>query len=54
MFDRLSIVKLDETGPRHGVNRLSGRIRNKMQVKAGQFEPTRDDRFVPKALCIVL
>lgn len=54
MFDRLSIVKLNETGPRHGVNRLSGGIRNKMQVKTGQFEPACDDRFVPKALCITL
>jgi hypothetical protein len=45
---------LEETGPRHGMNRLSGRIRNKMQVKTGQFEPTCDDRFVPKALCITL
>src|ERR1700745_3701446 len=52
MFDRLSIVKLDETGPRHGVTRLAGRIRTKRQGKTGQLEPTCDGRFVPKALCV--
>ena len=43
MLDRLRFVELHETGPRHRMHRFAGRIRDQMQVKAGQRTATRCD-----------
>jgi hypothetical protein len=48
MLDRLRPIELHKAGPRHGMNGLSGGIRNEMEVKTRHQNTTKPPELSPR------